>query len=327
MWHTVDYAQVGRGHDKLLLPCQDKTITGYENGVYTLGLADGAGSAKYSHFGAETVLAAARHFLSCHFDALIESRDGRAVKAEVLGYLLKALEAKRAELGCELRDLASTILFVAVKYDRCIILHIGDGVIGMMKNNVLKAVSKPDNGEFANTTVFVTSHSALAAMRLLKGATEGIEGFVLMSDGSAESFYQKQSGRLAPVLGRIITAAAVTAPKVMRREIQGSFQVVIDNTQDDCSLAVMAKTSRALSRWLVLPPAQKRRMLGLSGGAASRKMLRVCGKMMQLLGKPKNAVYLAGRLRVSRDYMALCLDKLSQAGFIRKMRFDFYKIR
>lgn len=55
------------------------------------------------------------------------------------------------DMECEMRDLASTLLFTAVRNGNYILCHIGDGVLGYLKDGELKVASKPENGEFANT--------------------------------------------------------------------------------------------------------------------------------------------------------------------------------
>ena len=55
MWNSVECAVQGRGHIKSDIPCQDKTFHVHENGVDVIALADGAGSARLSHYGAEFV--------------------------------------------------------------------------------------------------------------------------------------------------------------------------------------------------------------------------------------------------------------------------------
>lgn len=46
---------------------------------------------------------------------------------------MDGLEKLAQELDCLVKDLASTLLVVAVKNGKYLILHIGDGVIGYVK--------------------------------------------------------------------------------------------------------------------------------------------------------------------------------------------------
>ena len=52
MWNSVQCAVQGRGHFKTDMPCQDKTNYLCKNETSVIALADGAGSATMSHFGA-----------------------------------------------------------------------------------------------------------------------------------------------------------------------------------------------------------------------------------------------------------------------------------
>ncbi len=50
MWNIIQCAVKGRSHEKVNMPCQDKTYALFENDVQTIALADGAGSAKIISF-------------------------------------------------------------------------------------------------------------------------------------------------------------------------------------------------------------------------------------------------------------------------------------
>ncbi len=91
---------------------------------------------------------------------------------------------------CDLHDLASTLLVVAIKGDAFLLLHLGDGICGMLKDRTLVVASHPDNGEFGNETTFTTSKDAPLSARVFKGklSDKNFTGFVLMSDGAGESF-------------------------------------------------------------------------------------------------------------------------------------------
>ena len=151
------------------IPCQDKTISYNNNNVNIIALADGAGSAKFSHYGAEVVLEAVSKFISNNFDLLINNPNGVQVKQDILTHLIEKLNRKSQELCCDMKDLASTLLLVAIKENSFLICHVGDGIIGYLKEDELKVASKPENGEFVNTTTFVTSKNAVMAMKLFKG--------------------------------------------------------------------------------------------------------------------------------------------------------------
>ena len=130
------------------------------------------------------------------------------VKTCILNNILTALSKIIDDTHWELSSLACTLLFAAVKGSTCLVGHIGDGVICCRGDEKLKAVSLPSNGEFANSTTFVTLPDALSDFRLYRDKTDKIDGFCLMSDGAAESLYDRKTHAVANMVGKVFTATA-----------------------------------------------------------------------------------------------------------------------
>ena len=204
MWISIQCAAQGRSHKKSDIPCQDKTYSVVKNDTQVIALADGAGSASLSHYGAESVTKGISKELAKNFEVYFKEDNGVIVKQKLLNEILNILNKQAEELGCRTKDLASTLLLVAIKGDYYIIIHIGDGVIGYLKDDELKVASQPENGEFVNTTVFTTSKDAIMTMKLMRGKLAQINGFVLMSDGTEASFYNKKEQQLATILKKIM---------------------------------------------------------------------------------------------------------------------------
>ena len=195
MWNIIQCTFQGRWHIKENIPCQDKTFSLNSDNFFAAALADGAGSARLSHFGAERITRYVCTCMSERFSDFYAEKDANAFKHRFLGGINSELEILADKMSCNIKDLASTLLVVSVKDDQYIMLHIGDGVIGYLKKNELKVASNPENGDFANVTVFTTSENAAAKMKIIKGNLGTIDGFVLMSDGSEASFYNKADGQ------------------------------------------------------------------------------------------------------------------------------------
>ncbi|WP_288220359.1 PP2C family serine/threonine-protein phosphatase [uncultured Adlercreutzia sp.] len=232
----------GSSHYKHGIPCQDKTTRLLKNKVRVIGLADGAGSAALSHFGAETSLACIESYAVDYFDDALNS-DEFELK-ETISSLLIAELSKRAEaLDCSLSDLSSTLLMVAVKHNRYFAVHIGDGVIGCLYRDTLQTLSVPANGEYANMTWFTTAKDFDSAIRVYKGDASQISGFVLMSDGPQTSLYDSRSKKLAPAITHLFyeNAKGATAPMCLRLE-ESLRNSIATHTTDDCSIALMSRT-------------------------------------------------------------------------------------
>lgn len=248
-WDCVHCTAIGASHVQEGIVCQDKTFALTQNGVSAFALADGAGSARLSHFGAQTVTETVCALLCGSFEELYAMPSPVEAKKRILECLLEALKQTAAEHGCGLPELASTLLAVAVCGDRYMMMHVGDGVIGYVKDGELRVASAPSNGEFANTTTFVTSGGALQDMRIRKGESAAIKGFVLMSDGSEASLFSKKQQHLAPVLLRLICRLSITSAEYLTPKIQKSLDdVVSSKTRDDCSLVLAAKLERTYAQ-------------------------------------------------------------------------------
>jgi len=210
-----------------------------------VALADGAGSRARSEVGAEVVVRAMLRMLSAQFDEVYSlcGDDLYAARAHIHKHLLELLDRAAASHRCATDDLASTLLFVAHKAGRYLAGHIGDGVIAQLDaEGAPVTLSYPYNGEFANSTVFVTDPSALDKFRLFHGESDpNLIGFVLMSDGCAESLYDKKNGRPATAIAKLLAwnqeLSRTKADAILAANLEQSFA---KKSSDDCSLALLS---------------------------------------------------------------------------------------
>ncbi len=320
MWKMVNYEACGRSHYVNNTPCQDKTTCKESNGTYCIALADGAGSAKLSHYGAEIVANSTVKYLTENFDSLIENTNGVIVKQDIVTHIIESLKETAKEYQCELKDLASTLLFVAIKDNRFIIGHIGDGIIGYLKNDDILVASKPNNGEFVNSTFFVTSSKAIQNMRLLKGEIKDITGFVIMSDGSADSFYIKREGQLANTTKKIIKWTSTLESEKIHELIKDSFDnLVIKNTTDDCSIAIIAKASDE-NRLDLLTENEKMYLLGINffNKRKRYKVLRRYETIIYLWSNKKSIKQISKTIHLKPKYTRRKINELIKKGIVKK---------
>ena len=323
-WVTIQCAVQGRGHLSSGTPCQDKTFSIVKEACSACALADGAGSASHSHFGAEAVTQAICNYMAENFDLII-NEDGAAVKKNILTVIGESLKALCNEKKCAIKDLASTLLFVAEKGGKFIICHIGDGVIGYVKEGKVLVASQPENGEFANTTVFTTSSNAIASMRLIKGDLKQISGFILMSDGTETSFYNKRNKALSPSLARLTRLASVCNPDYMTQKLNGSFEdLVKQQTSDDCSIVLMSR-SFGSGGYMDFSEKDKCEFLGLANTRASRKRLRSFDKALTVLQSWGTYRAIKRRLHLRGKKLDRILKRLDNANILETREDGCYK--
>lgn len=178
----------GSKHIKKGVVCQD-AIAYYENesdSFYSIALADGAGSQKYSDVGAQFISEFILKYIYSHFN---EIYTGSIDRYELTYTLEKALYQKAKKIAINYETIGSTLLAVCVKGDKLISIHIGDGVIAYKDiNEKIHLLSHPMNGEFKDQTFF-TNTNFKDKLRLGIVKIEKADSFILMSDGLSDSLY------------------------------------------------------------------------------------------------------------------------------------------
>ncbi len=328
MWKSVCCEVQGAGHKKDCTPCQDKTFELSQNGIHVIALADGAGSAKLSHYGAERVVRAASEYIIEHFQECLNCDDGRKVKQDLQGIILNCLSEEAQVRGCDIHDLSSTLLLAAVNEDNFILVHIGDGVIGYLDGDKLKVASTPDNGEFSNETIFVTSREALSSMRLFKGELKNKDGFVLMSDGTEQSLYHKPSKTLAGVIAKLMHRTCLIDSEIMKAQLEDAFTSVISkNTQDDCSIALLARPSAMLCPVDMLEFKKRQELYGIVK-QVPRVLRRVkrYDAILAVTEVPCSLKQIARKIHLRPKYTKKHIERLISLGLLVQRGYLYQKV-
>ena len=317
MWDTVKYAAVGRGHERSGAPCQDKVECLTKDGVVVMALSDGAGSAKLSHYGAESAVSAACRLLAARFDEWFAGEDASVVRRSLVEGVLSDLRKTAQRLDCKESDLACTLLAVAVKEGRFLAAHIGDGVIGYETGGRILLASGPDNGEYANETFFVTSPAALSRMRLIRGETDGIGGFVLMSDGTGSSLYDRRGQVLSQGILRMMRMTGACSREAAERMLRDAFdRIILTRTADDCSLSLLVDRD-VFPRIGRMPLAQQMEILQTGpsmkrGRSRTRRTVRI----LESAAEGMRVRELAKRVHINARYLKRKLDGLASMGLV-----------
>jgi len=233
----------GRAHEASALPCQDKVFSKrFEKNWVVVALADGAGSAPLSHIGAEYVVQELTNIVFENFDDL--SGSASHILKTIVTKLQSGIYSIAEQHNASVNDFACTLLFSSIKSVKrkhiYLAGHIGDGVIIMQERGRSSVLSHPDRGEFANSTFFVTSDSAEKRLRIHTGIAYGDIGFLLVSDGTADSLYRKKDGEIAPACNEIFRWAEIYPTKKFKRILRRNLHSVFrEMTRDDCSIALM----------------------------------------------------------------------------------------
>lgn len=235
---------VGTSHLKTATPCQDAVAMKTKYASASIALADGAGSRPLSHFGSAILTDRMVDLALKNFDNLYRLINSHSPTASdvVIKSLISALTATAKRKKLTVDAFASTLLFFAVKDGKFIAGHIGDGAIFIQNNSGIHVLSEPDNGEYSNVTYFITDKKSKEKLRLYSGTIEHSFGVILMSDGTAESLFDKKSKKPAEAAKRLLQWSHQLPIRKMKTvlyaNLEKSFRV---RTMDDCSIIVMTR--------------------------------------------------------------------------------------
>lgn len=215
LWTVAAASVRGRGHEQTGAPCQDSAeVIVAPNGRWVaLAASDGAGTAKRSELGAAFV---AREFAKCLI-RLSEECDRRAPGAWVSDSIIQDIVALRSRLreqagSDDISDFHCTLTAALIGPTGGVTVHLGDGAIfgGAADSRVGDVidlardffVSAPQNGEYANETVFLTERDWVKHLRIHPVAA--VDWVMLGTDGGmalamvGES--RPKSGFVVPVI-------------------------------------------------------------------------------------------------------------------------------
>jgi len=179
-WRAVARSVIGTSHLQQQLSCQDFGGERILGDVLFGAVADGAGSAAYSDVGAQLAVKIVLEYLELTEIWLQKRQQSwRSLAHPPSQELTKKLFTKivnKVNLGLRKQaetsdyavdDLACTLLVFLATPRWLAAMQIGDGFIVVRpKRKDYQLLFKPDKGEYANQTTFVTSTSALADMQI-----------------------------------------------------------------------------------------------------------------------------------------------------------------
>jgi hypothetical protein len=98
-------------------------------------------------------------------------------------WIRRDLYQQASAAGVEVRDFACTLVAAIVGASTSIFLQIGDGAIVVAEGDEYRPIFWPQNGEYANSTYFVTDELALDNLLFQRADTPPTEEISIFTDG------------------------------------------------------------------------------------------------------------------------------------------------
>ncbi len=238
MWKLVFGSVKGTSHAQSGLPCQDY-CAGIINGrTLVAACADGAGSAELSHLGSKAVVDRFLEIASC---------DAVPTKEQVVSWVAAArdhlLETAKAS-GSLPRKFACTFLAALVGDGWTAFAQVGDGVIVFDGPESYNLAFWPDNGEYANTTRFLSEDDYQQHLRV-EIVERQISELAILTDGlqmlALDIGREKVHNRFfAPLFKSVRNGPDEAALQSSLLEFMGSKRVN-DRTDDDKTLLLATR--------------------------------------------------------------------------------------
>lgn len=248
-WRYVQAFRRGTSHLISGLPCQDRALSrtiidsdGQE--IFLGAVADGAGSAYRSEYGAEIATRLMLRKLQEFFEqgGVLTELTRCTVEQWVIQASDQIGELANDE-GLSRREYACTLLVVAAKPTEGLFLQIGDGAIVVGDGNDYRPVFWPATGEFVNSTHFITDAFALEQLQFEITNDELIEDVALMSDGLqglALQFATKTAHTpfFKPMFTRLMKESSSGLSKILSASLENFLdsELVCNRTDDDKTL-------------------------------------------------------------------------------------------
>ena len=248
-WRVVPASVVGASHQQRDLPCQDAHYWEIlPEGILIAAVADGAGSAALAEVGSEVAVGAAVETLRNNPQALTTSPENLEAWQGILLHGIKvaslSVAAEAVMRNVSARDLATTLILVIATPQMVAVAQIGDGAVVIEDlQEKLIALSAPQQGEFLNETIFLTTPQAWekAQFQLWQGK---VEQLAIFSDGLQLLALQMEDGSpFEPFFKPLFRFVKEAEDEVEARQQLTKFLAsnrVKERTDDDVTLFLAA---------------------------------------------------------------------------------------
>lgn len=235
-WIIKSQSIAGKMNRDRNIECQDKTYSVQHEDFACIALADGASCSEYGGIGAQVAVETVCEFMEKRFDYLFELNE-EEIKYHVLCSVLRKLRKIIIERDIKLNNLASTLLFTAVKGDRYISMLLGDGMISKNQKEHYEYLIYSETRSTYKKKYLTSSPMCYLNAYVNKGNVGDIEGFFMCSDGLSDKVNIKDSDELKNSIDNIMEKIYL-----FHKDEKNIYKQMEDNIWiDDCSYITLYK--------------------------------------------------------------------------------------
>lgn len=250
-WRRVFDAVVGSSHLRVNppIPCQDSVLSVLIPRP-AIFVADGAGSARLSHFGSSAVVRYLNRFTASIEDINQEILDKDRqedieIEKKYANRFIKYATQILIELSEEQKEsfdlFRCTLLITVIGKNKLFWLKVGDGFIVIEKGQNLELIGPLGKGDFANQTTFLTEHLTDKDIHYGFIDVQNVTGVAAFTDGAGERLVSNNGLQIAGSLSKFFQGIRT------REFTQGDLNQFLSNkdiwqrtTGDDKGIAILS---------------------------------------------------------------------------------------
>lgn len=243
-WKVFFASAAGRHHLSRDLPCQDSGHHTVVDDAFVGVVCDGAGSASEGRLGAELFATTVTELVSESIKTGRLAMDAVPDRRERLLAVIGEARARIGEIALSrqlaLGDFACTLVGCIGSRDGGCFFHVGDGFAICVTDAGESVLSRPENGEYADETFFITDESWSDHFRVTP-ISEVRRGCLigLMSDGTSPfAVNRMRNGFYGPFIEPIVAflrnATEHDGNQALRNVLE--HEKTLDITSDDKAL-------------------------------------------------------------------------------------------
>lgn len=253
-WRRVFDAVVGSSHLRAdpPVPCQDSALAVLVPRP-AIFVADGAGSARLSHFGSSAVVRYLNRFTASIEDINQEFLDqDRQPEVETekkyahrfVKYTLQILQELSQEKREPIDLFKSTLLITIIGKSKLFWLKVGDGSIVIEKNQALELIGPLGKGDFANQTTFVTENITDKDIHYGFIDAQNVTAVAAFTDGAAEKLVSTNGLQISRFLSKIFDGIRTREfNQDDLHQFLSNKEVWLRTTGDDKGIAILSSLS------------------------------------------------------------------------------------
>lgn len=187
-------------HRRQNLPCQDVVSEALApNGNQIMVVCDGCSASIYGLEAAKANCGAVtRLFSEITLEQFLALPEGIQRHA-IIGYCMDAIRTSAMTIGdLQSKNYAATLLFAVTAGKLCLVGHLGDGAIYMLRDQGLALLRSAPESAGESSTIFTVSPAAADHLRLY--APDHVRSLLLTTDGAENALFSAEQAVITEVL-------------------------------------------------------------------------------------------------------------------------------